>query len=59
MEELKKNLPKVPPYPQNGRFSALVPTKKEQEYQKGEGDVPLPISSVVCGTDRPEYWDYI
>jgi hypothetical protein len=56
LEKLRKSLPKPPP--ENGRFSALVPTKKEREYEKGENGVPLPISSVGCGTDCLDYFSY-
>jgi len=55
--ELRKLLP--PPPPQNGRYSALTPTKKELEYKKEENGVSLPISSVGCGTDRIDYFEYI
>jgi hypothetical protein len=60
---LKKELAELrkrpPPPPQNGsRHSALIPTKKEREYEKGENGVPLPISSVGCGTDRIDYFEY-
>ena len=43
-----------PPSNNEGKYEALMPTKKEREYLKGENNNPLPISSVGCGTDRPE-----
>lgn len=58
LDQLKNLLPPPPSPPQNGRYSALIPTKKEREYEKGENGIPLPISSVGLGTDRIDYFEY-
>ena len=60
-EENKKpnpsDIPNNPPLPEQPRnkYSALITTKKEREYKFNP---PLAISSVGCGTDKPDLFTY-